>query len=193
MSLSGGEGERIKLYCPKCGSLQEIDTRKGVTLKDEEKVVKIQNNETPVDVVVGLLDEILKNYDAYAKRLLKEHGLTKEQTKTFIRMLKTAKQVGDERAQMEHFLKWFISKKLEVPLKCGHYVYVEPYKIFDALINGYYAVGVLSYLKSKRVKHEHDKEKIVIAELIAEMVLMMFYPLATSLDMLERAEEQKSS
>ena len=179
------------LYCPKCKSLQEIDTSKGVTLKDEEKTVKIQNNETPVDVVFALFDEILKNYDNYAKKLPKEYKLTKEQTKTYRRMIKTVKLVGDNRAQTENLLKMIISKKLEVPLKCGHYVYVEPYKILDALISGYYAVGVLNYLESKRVKHERDDEKKAIAELVANTVFMMLYPLATSVD-IKKSPKRKS-
>ena len=166
--------DEVKVLCPKCKKKVEIDSSKGVKLVKVEKEKKLEKGGTPLDIALAIFEN---TEVSEVKRLLKELGLSSALLKAF----------EEEKADIIDINREIISHKLLIPLKCRHTVSVEPYKVFESLLNGYYADAVIKYLSSKRPSPK-DEEKAKIAEFVR--VLMFISSVAVYHGVLEMLQSK---
>ena len=159
--MTAGEGQGVKVFCPKCKTFVEIDSSTGIKLVKVEKKKKLEKGETPLDISLARLRAMSTEEISQLKRTFRELGLPTEPVEELVKN-------REDFLNPDNFNYELVSYKLIIPLKCGHVVSVEPYKIFDAFLTGHYAKYVLEYLKSKRPSPE-DKKKIMIARFVANV------------------------
>ena len=158
------------LYCPKCKAFRKIDSTEGADIRPLEKEETIKEKRTPIDIASALFEK----YKQYAKHLPKGFHLPKN-------IDKFVSQLENKWATYEPLIRYLMEHKIYVKLECGHGISITPYKVFDALADGYYAIVLLEYLKLKRPAQK-DFEKQVIAEFVANSGLLMAIALAYYLD-----------
>ena len=155
--MTAGEGQGVKVYCPKCKTFVEIDSSTGIKVVKVEKEKKLEKSETPLDIALAVYGSTDL---AVLRPVLRRVGISATLVNIFEERKEDIIRVNRE----------IISRKLVVPLKCGHTVTIEPYKLFEIIMSGYYADAVLSYLATKRPSPK-DEEKMKIAEFVRSISL----------------------